>query len=52
MQNEMKYLLDALIVLRTELNTARDKIEVMERIASIKDCIVRLVEQAQQGESA
>lgn len=47
MQNEMKYLLDALVILRTELLTSRDKVEVMERIASIKDCIVRLVEQAQ-----
>ena len=47
MQNEMQYLLDALIVLRTELLTTRDVVDVTERIASIKDCIVRLVEQAQ-----
>ena len=44
MQNEMKYLLDALVVLRTELLTTRDVVDVTERIASIKDCIVRLVE--------
>lgn len=45
MNNELKYLVDALTVLRTELSTARDKNEVMERINAIKDCIVRLVEQ-------
>ena len=45
MLNEMKYLLDALVVLRTELSTTRDITEVLERISSIKDCIVRLVEE-------
>lgn len=44
-QEEVTYLIDALKVLRTELATARDKAEVMARIDSIKDCIVRLVEQ-------
>jgi hypothetical protein len=42
---ELNYLIDALKVLRTELATARDKAEVMVRIDSIKDCIVRIVEQ-------
>lgn len=44
-EQELQYLIDALKVLRTELATARDKAEVMVRIDSIKDCIVRLVEQ-------
>jgi hypothetical protein len=42
-QQELEYLQGALQVLNTELGTARDKIEVMERIQNIKDCIVRLV---------
>ena len=42
---ELQYLINALKVLRTELSTARDVNEVMQRIDSIKDCIVRLVEQ-------
>lgn len=44
-EQEMQYLINALKVLRTELLTARDVNEVMQRIDSIKDCIVRLVEQ-------
>jgi hypothetical protein len=44
-EQEMQYLINALKVLRTELSTARDVNEVMQRIDSIKDCIVRLVEQ-------
>lgn len=42
---ELQYLINALKVLRTELTTTRDVNEVMQRIDSIKDCIVRLVEQ-------
>ena len=44
-EQELNYLINALKVLRIELTTARDKAEVMARIDSIKDCIVRLVEQ-------
>jgi hypothetical protein len=40
---ELKYLLNALTVLRTELSTSHNRLEVMERIDNIKDCIIRLV---------
>ena len=42
-QTELNYLLGALDVLRTELSTSHNPVEVMERIDSIKDCIVQLV---------
>lgn len=40
---ELNYLLGALDVLRTELSTSHNPVEVMERIDSLKDCIVQLV---------
>ena len=42
-QTELNYLIGALGVLRTELNTSHNPAEVMERIDAIKDCIVQLV---------
>jgi hypothetical protein len=42
-QNELDYLVGALQVLRTELSTSHNPVEVMERIQNIKDCIIRLV---------
>ena len=42
-QTELNYLTGALVVLRTELATSHNPVEVMQRIDSIKDCIVQLV---------
>ena len=46
-QTELNYLIGALEVLRTELNTSHNPGEVMQRIDTIKDCIVRLVTQTE-----
>ena len=42
-QTELNYLLGALVVLRTELATSHNPVEVMQRIDTIKDCILNLV---------
>jgi hypothetical protein len=42
-QTELDYLTGALTVLRTELATSHNPVEVMERIQNVKDCIIRLV---------
>ena len=42
-QTELNYLLGALDVLRTELTTSHNPVEVMQRIDTIKDCILNLV---------
>jgi hypothetical protein len=46
-QTELDYLTGALQVLRTELGTSHNPVEVMERIQNVKDCIVRLVTQTE-----
>ena len=46
-QTELNYLTGALVVLRTELATSHNPVEVMERIQNVKDCIVRLVTQTE-----
>jgi hypothetical protein len=42
-QTELNYLIGALQVLRTELSTTHDPIDVMDRIQTVKDCILNLV---------
>lgn len=44
-KTELEYLAGALGVLRTELATSHNPVEVMERMQVIKDCIVKLVTQ-------
>lgn len=42
-QTELNYLLGAIEVLYTELSTSHNKLEVMERIDALKDCIIALL---------
>jgi hypothetical protein len=42
-QTETEYLLGAIEVLRRELSTSHNKLEVMERIDSLKDCLIAVL---------
>lgn len=42
-QSELDYLLGAIEVLRRELSTSHNKLEVMERIDSLKDCLIAVI---------
>lgn len=42
-QTELNYLLGAIEVLYTELSTSHNKLEVMQRIDTLKDCIIGLL---------
>ena len=42
-QTELNYLLGALDVLKLELATSHNRLEVMERIYSIESCIIHLL---------